>query len=42
MDQLAGRDVALDLVEEADELLWGVTLHALTDDGTIQDVERSE
>ena len=31
MDQLAGRHLALDGIEEADELLVPVSLHAATD-----------
>jgi hypothetical protein len=42
MDQLAGRDVALDPIQEADELLVAMALHALTDDRPVQDVERGE
>ncbi len=42
MDQLAGGHVALDPVEEMDEFLMAVTLHALTDHGAIQDVEGGE
>ena len=37
VDQLAGRDVALDGVEEADELLVTVLLHAAPDHRAIQD-----
>ena len=42
VDRLAGRDLALDLVEKADELLMPVALHALADDLALQHVERGE
>ena len=42
MDHLAGRDLALDGIQEADELLVTMPLHASTDDPTVQDVERGE
>ncbi len=42
LNQLAGRDVALDPIQEADELLVAMALHALTDDRPVQDVERGE
>ena len=42
MDQLAGRDVALDRVEEAEELLVPVALHALADHRAVEHVERGE
>src|SRR5262245_20398213 len=40
VDQLAGTDLALETVEEAQELL--VPLHALADHRAVQDVERGE
>ena len=42
MDQLAGRDRRLDRVEEADELLVPVALHAVADDRAVEHVERGE
>ena len=42
VDQLAGWDVALDGVEEADELLMPVALHAVTDHSAVDDVEGGE
>ena len=42
MDQLAGRDRALDGVEEADELLVGVPLHAAAEHGAVEHVEGGE
>ena len=42
VDELAGRNVALDGVEEADELLVTVLLHAAPDHRPIQDVEGGE
>ena len=39
MDQLAGRDSALDGIEEADELLMPVSLHAAAEDDAIERVE---
>jgi hypothetical protein len=38
---LAG-DLSLDLIEEADELLMAVLLHAASDDLALEDVEGSE
>jgi hypothetical protein len=40
MDQSADRNLGLDLVEEANELLVPVALHALPDDRAIEHVER--
>ncbi|MDF2809947.1 MAG: hypothetical protein K0S56_978 [Microvirga sp.] len=42
VNRLASRDLALDGVEEADELLMPVPLHAAADDITLQDVESGE
>ena len=42
MDGLVRRHLALDAVEEADELLMAVALHVLPDDRSIQNVERRE
>ena len=42
VDQLAGGHVALDPVEEADEFLVAVALHALPDHGAVEHVERGE
>ena len=42
VDQLAGRDCGLDGVEEMDELLVAVPLHAATDHRPVQHVERGE
>src|SRR6516225_6128489 len=42
VDDLAGRDLRLDGVEEADELLMPVALHAAADDPALQHVERGE
>ena len=42
VDGLAGGDLALDGVEEADELLMPVALHAAADDLAFQDVEGGE
>ncbi len=42
VDQLAGRNRRFDGVEEADELLMAVTLHVAADDGSVEDIERSE
>ena len=42
MHQLAGWHPGLDGVEEADELLVAVTLHAATDDVAVYHVERGE
>ena len=37
-----GRGLAIDLVEEADELLMPVATHALADDLAVEHVERGE
>lgn len=42
MDCLVRRHLALDAVEEADELLMAVALHVLCDDRAVQHVEGSE
>ena len=42
VDQLAGRNLRFNGVEEADELLMTVTLHVAADDRTVEDVERSD
>ena len=42
MDALAGRDIGLDGVEEADELLVAVALHAAPDDLALEHVEGGE
>ncbi len=42
VDGLVGRHLALDAVEEADELLMAVALHVLRDDRTVQHIERGE
>jgi len=39
MDQPTSRDVALEAVEKAPELLMPVALHALADDRAIENVE---
>jgi len=42
MDHLARRHRGLDLVEEADELLVPVALHAAADHGAVEDVQRGK
>ena len=42
LDQLAGWDVALDSVEEADELVMSMTLHAVPDHSAVEDVQGGE
>jgi hypothetical protein len=42
VDHLAGGDLTLDGVEEADEFLVPVALHAVADHGVVQDVEGGE
>ena len=42
VDDLPGRDSALDGVKEADELLVAMPAHAAPDHGPIEDVERGE
>ena len=42
VDDLAGWDIRFDRVEEADELLMAVALHAAADDLALQNVERGE
>ena len=40
VDDLAGRDVGVDRIEEANELLMAVALHAAADDLAFQHIER--
>jgi hypothetical protein len=42
VDDLADRNLRFDLVEEADELLMPVALHATADHRSVQDIERRE
>ena len=42
MDAFAGRDFAVYGIEEADELLMGMLLHAAANDGAVQDIEGSK
>ena len=42
VDDLAGRHLAFDSVEETDELLMAVALHAAADDGAVEHVEGGE
>jgi hypothetical protein len=42
VDQLAGRHGALDGIEEADELLMPVALHAASEHRAVDDIERGE
>ena len=42
VDDLSGRDLGFDGVEEADELLMPVALHAAADHGAVEHVERGE
>jgi uncharacterized protein GlcG (DUF336 family) len=42
VDRLSGRNLALDGVEEANELLMPVALHVLTDHGSVEHVHRCE
>src|SRR6476619_3006718 len=42
MDRLSRRDLRLDGVEEADELLVPVALHVAADDSAVEDVEGGE
>ena len=42
MDHLCGRDVGFDAVEETDEILMGMALHAAADHIAFQHVERGE
>jgi len=39
VDDLAGRHLGVDGVEEADELLMAVALHVATDNGAVEHVE---
>ena len=42
VDRLASRDLGLDGIEEADELLVPMALHVAADDGAVEDVEGRE
>ena len=42
VDDLAGGNLALDGVQEADELLMAMALHAAADYGSVEHVERGE
>ena len=42
MNRLARRDLRLDGVEEADELLMPMPLHVATDDRAVENVQRSK
>ena len=42
MDHLPDRDLLLDGVEEADELLVAMALHVAADDGAVENVEGCE
>jgi hypothetical protein len=42
MDELAGRDLALDRIEEPDELLMPVAPHGAADDPALEHVESRE
>jgi hypothetical protein len=42
VDHLAGGDLALDRIEEADEFEMAVALHAAADYRAIEDAERGE
>src|SRR4051794_20024571 len=42
MDHFSHRDLRLDRIEEADELLMAVTLHVAADDSAVEDVESRE
>ena len=42
VDDLAGWDGAFDGIEEADELLMTMTLHALAEDFALKNIERRE
>ena len=42
MDQFSHRNLRLDRIEEADELLMAVTLHVAADDSAVEDVESRE
>ena len=42
LDRLVWRNGPLDGVEETDEFLMAVALHAAADDGAIEDIERGE
>ena len=42
MDRLSPRNLGVDVIEEADELLMPVALHVATDDGAVENVEGGE
>src|ERR1700733_4773163 len=42
VDHFSHRDLLLDRIEEADELLVAMVLHVAADDGAIEDVESCE
>ena len=42
VDHFSHRDLLLDRVEEADELLMAMALHVAADDGAVEDVKGSE
>jgi len=42
MDEFAGGNFRVDGVEEADELLIGMVLHAATEHGAVEDIEGDE
>ena len=42
MDHFSHRNLRLDRIEEADELLMAVTLHVAADDSAVEDVESRE
>jgi hypothetical protein len=42
MDRLSPRNLGVDIVEEADELLMPVALHVAADDSAIKDVKGGE
>ena len=42
VDRFSLRDLCLDGVEEADELLVAVAFHVVPDDGTVEDIEGGE
>ena len=42
VDDLAGRDLSLDCVQKADELLMPVPLHAAADDCAVEHAERGK
>ncbi len=42
VNELSGRNLGLDGVQEADKLLMAMALHIAADDGSVEDVERGE